>query len=158
MAAADQPAAVVAVWSPSEADWRFVVMFGCPFGLGSVVNTFNRFPALAVAMSRRILLLPHGAYFDDNLYVDAGVAAAAGQELLREWFAILGTPCKPAKGFPVAPYRTVLGATCEVALACLENEAVVRPRDISKDQVVEDLEIAVLTGSMTSGQAAKTRG
>ena len=45
-----QRAAVVAVWSPSHGAWRFGVMNGCPYGLGSVVVTFNRYPTLATAI------------------------------------------------------------------------------------------------------------
>ena len=57
----DQRATVVSVWSPTSQAWEFVEMFGCPFGLGSVVLTFNRFPALMVAMTRRCIFFMHAA-------------------------------------------------------------------------------------------------
>ena len=49
-----QRATVVAVWSPVKRGWVFGVMNGCPFGLGSVVVTFNRYPTLVTAMLRRV--------------------------------------------------------------------------------------------------------
>ena len=48
-----QRAAVVAVWDLRCGAWRFGVMNGCPYGLGSVVVTFNRYPALVTATCRR---------------------------------------------------------------------------------------------------------
>ena len=90
----DQRATIVAIWNPSRKKWQYVEMFGCPFGLGSVVLTFNRFLALMVAMTRRVLFLLHGAYFDDNIIMDASPAAHHTQRLMRECFIVTGTPPK----------------------------------------------------------------
>ena len=67
---AQQSAAVVAVWSPQKHQWMFGVMKGCPYGLGSVVVTFNRYPTLITACLRRVLGLMAAAYFDDNILLD----------------------------------------------------------------------------------------
>ena len=65
-----QRAAVITVWDQEDQCWKFGVMKGCPFGLGSVVVTFNRYPTLVTAALRRSLGLACAAYVDDNLLVD----------------------------------------------------------------------------------------
>ena len=67
-------------------------MHGCPFGLGSVVLTFNRFPALMVAATRRLLFVMHGAYFDDNVTVDLAGSGHHAQGLVRGMFSDMGPP------------------------------------------------------------------
>ena len=42
---------------------------GLPFGMGSVVNQFNRLPHLKSAVLRRTLAMLDGHYFDDELRV-----------------------------------------------------------------------------------------
>ena len=96
---ADQRAAIIAVYDPQARGWRFVQMHGCPFGLGSVVLTFNRYPALVTAALRRTLCLMAGSYFDDNLLVDIEVAASHAKQLLQDFFAGLGTPPKAPRPF-----------------------------------------------------------
>ena len=93
----DVRATVVAIWHPMEHEWQYILMHGCPFGLGSVVLTFNRYPALVVALMRRALFLFHGAYFDDNILLDVEVAAPRARDLLHHWFSAFGTPPKDAK-------------------------------------------------------------
>ena len=86
-----QRAVVVAVWHPREQAWRFGVMLGCPYGLGSVVVTFNRYPTLVVAAQRRVLGLLSGAYFDDILTTDISATSRQAKELGNWLWAVLGT-------------------------------------------------------------------
>merc|ERR1712051_388948 len=79
----DRRAAVVAVWSPQAGGWQFVLMHGCPFGLGSLVLSFNRYPALTTAFFRRTLFLVEGSYFDDNVVMDLAPSASHAQQLLH---------------------------------------------------------------------------
>ena len=83
---------MIAVWDQGEETWKFGVMKGCPFGLGSVVVTFNRYPTLVTATARRLLGLACAAYFDDNLLVDFEHSARSGKLLEQELFTVLGTP------------------------------------------------------------------
>ena len=87
-----QRAAVVAVWDPHADAWRFGVMKGCPFGLGSVVVTFNRYPTLITAVARRLLGLACAAYFDDNIVIDFEHSALDIQQYLQGIFTSAGTP------------------------------------------------------------------
>ena len=78
-----QRASVVAVWHPTEKAWRFGVMRGCPFGIGSVVVTLNRYTTLITAVMRRTLGLLCAAYFDDNLLVDFEHEAQQAKDFLQ---------------------------------------------------------------------------
>ena len=157
---AHQRAAVVAVWDPGEESWKFGVMKGCPFGLGSVVVTFNRYPTLVTAALRRLLGLACAAYFDDNLLVDFEHSAASGKQLLKEVFTLVGTPPKPSKSFPMQGHRAFLGAIVDLMDVHPEGsgEVCVAPKDSSRRQVALDIAQALAHGNMTTAQAAKTVG
>ena len=85
-------------------------MRGCPFGIGSVVVTFNRYPTLITAVMRRILALFCTAYFDDNLLVDFEHEARQAKLLLQSVFTEAGTPPKASKSYPMQWHRGFLGA------------------------------------------------
>ena len=48
------------------AGWRFTKLYGLAFGLESAVVSFNRWPQLAIAISRRCVCSLSAAYFDDG--------------------------------------------------------------------------------------------
>ena len=61
---------MVAVWHLEEG---WLEVWGCallPFGQGSVVVTFNRFPTLITAVFRGALGILCAAYFDENFLVE----------------------------------------------------------------------------------------
>ena len=105
---------MVAIWSPLDKAWRFGIMNECPFGLGSVVVTFNRYPTLTTAFQRRILGLLSGAYFDDVLLLDLACSSQRAKHLLGWSFEGLGTPSKPSKSFPMSSHRALLGAMIDL--------------------------------------------
>ena len=59
---ADQRACIVAVWSEHSGKWLFAKSYSCLFGIGSVVVSFNRLPALATAVFKRFGLWMCAAY------------------------------------------------------------------------------------------------
>ena len=67
-------------------------MNGCPFGLGSVVVTFNRYPTLITAMLRRMCGLLAAAYFDDNLLIDIACAAGGSKSTLNWGYTTMPAP------------------------------------------------------------------
>ena len=153
-----QRAVVVAVWTPPVRAWRFGVMKGCPYGLGSVVVTFNRYPTLTTAFQRRVLGLLTGAYFDDVLLIDILCSSTQAKELCHWSFTILGTPPKLPKAFPMQSHRPFLGTVPDLSSIHEDGWVTVRPKEMSRKQVIIDIDIALEAGAMTSAQAAKTRG
>ena len=133
-------------------------MNGCPYGLSSVVVTFNRYPILLTAMFRRIFCLLHGAYFDDNLLLDLVCTSDRSHKLSREWYTQMGTPPKESKGFPMASHRVFLGAAVTVDALRSDGYIVVSPKEATRHQVLSDIEVAVRSEAMSPAEAAKTRG
>ena len=155
-----QRAAVIAIWVPQDKAWRFGIMQGCPFGLGSVVVTFNRYPTLITAALRRLLGIACAAYFDDNLVMDLEHDATEAKSLLQQVFTLMGTPPKPSKAFPMMNHRGFLGAVVDMAEVHPDGsgEACIAPKDSSRRQVYLDITEALAADSMSTAQAAKTRG
>ena len=91
---------MVAIWHPHHRTWKFGVMLGCPYGLGSVVVTFNRYPTMVTAAQRRLLGLLTGAYFDDIICMDVAATSRQAKALGHWLYSTLGTPPKPSKAFP----------------------------------------------------------
>ena len=83
-------------------------MNGCPYGLGSVVVVFNRYPALTTAALRRVLAVTAAAYFDDNATLDIEVFAGQPQRLTQWLLASMGTLPKAPKSYPLAGLRVFL--------------------------------------------------
>ena len=153
-----QRAAVVSVWDPHAEAWRFGVMKGCPFGLGSVVVTFNRYPTLITAVARRLLGVACAAYFDDNIVVDFEHSAHDAQTHLQRIFTEAGTPPKASKTSPVSNHRPFLGAALDLAEVHAEGsgEVCIAPKNASRRQVVQDIDCALRSNRMSTAQAAKT--
>jgi hypothetical protein len=74
---------VVAFWHPELKKVLFWVYFGLLFGLASSVISFNRTPALLVAVLRRVAGVPSFHYFDDLGLVDLSSLSILGQKLVR---------------------------------------------------------------------------
>ena len=68
---ADQRACIVAVWSEPSGKWLFAKSYSCLFGIGSVVVSFNRLPALATAVSKRLGICMCAAYFYDLITLES---------------------------------------------------------------------------------------
>ena len=73
-------------------------MLGCPYGLGSVVVTFNRYPTLVVAAQRRILGLLTGAYFDDILTMDIAATSRQAKGLGNWLWLVFGHASQTPQG------------------------------------------------------------
>ena len=56
---------------------------GALYGIGSVVNTFNRYPTLMTACLRRFLGILAAAYFDDVAVIDSASSMGTGQQCAR---------------------------------------------------------------------------
>ena len=84
--AGEQRAAVVAVWQLHVHGWRFGVLNGCPYGIGTVVVTVNRYPTLVTAIFWGTLGLLAVAYFDANVLVDIAATSQQAKQMLQRTF------------------------------------------------------------------------
>ena len=158
VAPSDQRATVIAIWHPEKHQWVFTVMAGCPFGLGSVVIQFNRYPALLVAAARRLLGLLVAAYFDDCVQLDPQSAATDASDLFIRVLDYVGTPPKPTKTYGMASHRVFLGAAVTLVRDGDSTAVVIAPREASRAQLVDDMEEAIRKYRLTPAMAAKMRG
>ena len=133
-------------------------MQGCPFGLGSVVLQFNRYPALVVAAARRILGLGMAAYFDDNILAEPHASSPGARDCLLQLFDLLGTPPKRSKTLDMSAHRVFLGASVTHMIDKNESKVIIAPRESTRAQVLSDLGAAIVARSLTSAHAAKVRG
>jgi hypothetical protein len=60
----------VMVWHPARKEWVFGESMGLLFGITGAVLSFNRVPALVVALARRWLAIPVQNFFDDLRIMD----------------------------------------------------------------------------------------
>ena len=97
---ADQRACIVAVWSELSGKWLFAKSYSCLFGIGSVVVSFNRLPALATAVSKRLGICMCAAYFDDLITLESLNFRTSARPFLLLVLTALGAPPTPAKSFP----------------------------------------------------------
>ena len=74
---------VVTFVHPTSKQRVYAHLNGLPFGLGAVVNQFNRLPLLLTALCRRVSLLVASHYFDDTLHLELEQLAGAGAALVR---------------------------------------------------------------------------
>ena len=158
VAPADQRATIVSVFDASARAWRFSIMHGCPFGLGSVVLQFNRYPALLVASARRILGLAVAAYFDDNICIEPHSTSVSARDAIMELMNMLGTPPRAAKTVDMNTHQVFLGAAITHLTQDGDSQLVIAPREATRAQVLSDLGLAVQDRSLTPAAAAKLRG
>ena len=98
---ADQRACIVAVWSELSGKWLFAKSYSCLFGIGSVVVSFNRLPALATAVSKRLGLCMCAAYFDDLITLESLNFRASARPFLLLVLTALGAPTIASEIIPV---------------------------------------------------------
>ena len=104
----EQPYFIV-VFRTSSGEVKYLVMYGCLFGLLGSVFAFNRHPRLFEAICRRCAGLPAAMYFDDLNVSDLSTAKGAGQQLAGDLSAALGSPFADKKRQPMADQSAFLG-------------------------------------------------
>ena len=70
---------VITFMHPKLAQRVYHRLFGLPFGVGSVVNQFNRMPMLITAFLRRVMCFCSGHYFDDSACLELLKLAAVSK-------------------------------------------------------------------------------
>ena len=154
---ADQRACIVAVWSEHFGKWLFAKSYSCLFGIGSIVVSFNRLPALATAVSKRLGICMCAAYFDDLTTLESLNFRASARPFLLLVLTALGAPPAPAKSFPLGQHRAWLGAALNLATLRDDLCFSLQPNESSVTQVVQGCRAAIARGSLTPAEAATLR-
>ena len=155
---ADQRACIVAVWSEHSGKWLFAESYSCLFGIGSVVVSFNRLPALATAVSKRFGLCICAAYFDDLITLESVNFRASARPFLLLVLKVLGAPPSPAKSIPLGQHRAWLGAALNLATVKDDMYFTLQPKESSVSQIIQGCQLAISRGSLTPAEASTLRG
>ena len=155
---ADQRACIVAVWSEHSGKWFFAKSYSCLFGIGSVVVSFNRLPALATAVSKRFGLCMCAAYFDDLITLESVNFRASARPFLLLVLTALGAPPSPAKSIPLGQHRAWLGAALNLATVKDDMHFTLQPKESSVTQIIQGCHLAIARGSLTPAEASTLRG
>ena len=129
---ADQRACIVAVWSRLSGK-----SYSCLYGIGSVVVSFNRLPALATAVSKRLGICMCAAHFDDLITLESLNFRASARPFLSLVLSALGAPPTPAKSFPLGQHRVWLGAALNLATLKDDLYFTLQPKESSVTQVIQ---------------------
>ena len=76
------PFATVGFWHHVSQDRRFIVLWGCQFGISSVVISFTRTPALQCAFAKRVGRVPAAFLFDGIGILDLAATHGSGRDLV----------------------------------------------------------------------------
>ena len=125
------------------------------FGIGSVVVSFNRLPAL---VSKRLGLCMCAAYFDDLITLESVNCRASARPFLLLVLTALGAPPSPAKSIPLGQHRTWLGAALNLATVKDDMHFILQPKESSVTQEIQGCHLAVARGSLTPAEASALRG
>ena len=157
VASCHQSASVIAVYIPDQG-WAFTLLWGLAYGLESAVVSFNRFPQLGIAASRRLVLSLCSSYFDDELSLEMVRDHDSSQCTLKLVFTLLGAPPQVAKCFRPTANRHYLGASIHCGDFLTDATITIQPKFSTRAKVRAKLQRALDTLTLDSDEAGKLRG
>ena len=156
--AEDRGLAVVAFQDPVQGRWLYSALRGLPFGLGAAVNQFNRLPALATALARRVLYVMMGHYVDDNAGVELEQLGGSAQECFIRMMEILGVRLSPSKRQEMTCMAAFLGHIHDLSRLRTDRAIAYGPKHTTRDNMEALITQAIERFRLSSGEAAKLRG
>ena len=155
----DRGLAVVAVQNPQTQNWEYSALRGLPFGLGSAVNQFNRLPALATAIARRVLYIMSGHYVDDNAALELEQLGYNGQEFfIRLLQDLIGIKLSDSKRQHMTTMAAFLGHIHDLTRLKTDGAVIYGPKPSMRANMEALITKALRENVMSSGAAAKVRG
>ena len=131
---------------------------GLPFGMGSVVNQFNRLPALKSAVQRRILAMLVCHYFDDELTFDTAACAARTFQLAARLSSMWGIIYADRKRQQMSVHTDFLGTQYDWCRVVAEAAAGFGIKPSTLVKTLQLLREHLSTYRLTPTQASKLRG
>ena len=153
-----QRANVVCWFATGLKKWQFAVVRGMVFGVSSAVLTFNRLPALTIAMARRMFGIVAAAYYDDFVTVSSVSDQASAREALQTCLSAVGGRFGPEKEVTWATQRVALGVHVRLDQAVSQGVVTFEPKQDTLRALQENVAARRYEGKCTPAQAAKLRG
>jgi hypothetical protein len=147
---------VVALVDPESGQVWYFPMPGFPFGLKSAVVAFNRVEELLIEVSRVLMLVPCGHYYDDAATVEPRFAGRSGQRAIWMVHEVAGIPFAKKKHEKMRPANPFLGI--ESDFASRPGFVEMRVKKKRRENLLSDLDSVLERGELTGAQAARLRG
>ena len=154
----DQRFCVITFVHPITGKRVYSRLNGLPFGMGTVVNQFNRLPHLKTAVLRRLLGILACHYFDDELVMDFGHMAAQTQALSHRLSEMWGIKYSPKKRQVVSIHTTFLGNSYDWADWIAHLAATFGVKPATRAKAVGMVLNHLYEFSLSPGASSKLRG
>ena len=147
---------VVALWSPVASRVRYFLVPGFPFGLKSAVVAFNRVEEFLIEISRVMMLVACGHYYDDTVVVEPKFAGRSGQR--ANWFvhSVAGIPLAEKKHERMRSANPFLGIVSD--FASRRGYVIMRVKEARRRRLLRTLQGVLDAGVLSGAQAASIRG
>ena len=155
---ADEPFCVITFVHPVTKRRVYSRLKGLPFGMGSVVNQFNRLPHLKTAVLRRLLAMLACHYFDDELLLEAIQCAGSSKAMSLRLSAMWGIRYGTNKRQGMSTTSDFLGHCYDWAQLACEGTATFDVKPETRAKAVTLLDHYIATRQLTPGEASKLRG
>ena len=154
----DEPFCIVTFVHPHTHKRVYSRLRGLPFGMGSVVNQFNRLPHLKTAVLRRLLGLLACHYFDDELLLESRMCAGASKAISLRLSRLWGIRYGEHKRRPMSTCCPFLGSAYDWADMGRTGCATFGVKASTVAKADGQLSGFIKGDKMTPGEASKLRG
>ena len=147
---------VVALTDPASGQVRYFLIPGFPFGLKSAVVAFNRVEEFLIEVSRVLMLVVCGHYYDDAVTVEPRFAGRSGQRAI--WFvhASVGIPFALKKHECMRSANPFTGIVTDFART--PGYVEMRVKTSRKRKMLRVMDAILKKGELTGAEAASLRG
>ena len=150
---------MVIVWHPAEKKWVYGESKALLFGLTGSVLSFNRIPALIVALARRWLAIPVQNFFDDFRIMDLDKSKGSANRFFCIFVQdILGFKIDKGKEQLPDSKATFLGNIEQYKVPDLIDSMMIAAKPGRQDSIREFIMKALAHTKLTPGDAKTLRG
>jgi len=153
----DECFCIVTFIHPVHRERVYCRLRGLPFGMGSVVNQFNRLPHLKTAVSRRLFGMLACHYFDDELFLDQLLHVRGSSTMIRALANLWGIKYSPLKSQRLSAWTGFLGQQYDWSGFSSTQSITFGIKQTTRDKASSMLGDALAQDRLTPGTASKIR-
>jgi len=154
----DERFCIITFVHPSTGKRVYSRLRGLPFGMGSVVNQFNRLPHLKTAVLRRLFGLLACHYFDDELLLEMAGNTRSSATMIKSVANLWGIRYSATKSQPLSTWTAFLGHQYDWAGFVATSGVAFGVKESTKNKTVAMIQQCLTDSKLTPGSASKLRG
>ena len=154
----DAPLCIITFVHPVSKRRVYHRLLGLPFGLGAVVNQFNRFPALWTCFNRRIMCFMSAHYFDDNTTLELRCLAPWTKRQFGRCAAFFNVFLNSKKSMRISSMQHFLGCLNDFTPLRNDLAIVFGCKYATRQKCLKLINEHLASGVMGSAAASKLRG